>query len=137
MWADLWRYTQAWVSPGIDSTTVELACRAFDDVARARRLVERHGMLVEEPICSANGTVVGSRLVANPAVRMCREAERAVLEWLTKLAVPPVDRARMGLAQVKTQSKFEELVARRSAPRSSSDAGERVAVDVSSREVTE
>lgn len=113
LWGQVWALGQAWLTPGLDYNTVELAARAFDEIADYRADLARYGRLLEEPIATPSGEIVGTRLVANPAEGMLRRAEKQLAGWLSALALTPTDRARLGLAQVKAQSKLEELTARR------------------------
>jgi hypothetical protein len=97
----------------LDSALVELAARTLDDIVRLREHIAAHGAVVEEPIATPAGKVMGTRMVANPAVKMLRDAERQLERWLMALAIPPGARAALGWAQVKTESKLEALMAQR------------------------
>ena len=109
-WKDTWTAGSAWLSPRLDYAVVELAARSFDEV-RAYRDILAKGSLLQEPITTASGKVVGTRFVPNPAEMMLRRAERQLERWLVELAIPPIARARLGLVQVKAQSKLEALMA--------------------------
>jgi phage terminase small subunit len=131
MWADLWRFSQAWMSPGMDYTVAEMACRTFDEIAGHRRDIARYGRVVEEPVHfegklvhledPANPDRTSSALLVtlkpNPALASLRAAEKSLGEWLSKLGIPPADRARLGLAQVRAESKLDQLMERREARR--------------------
>lgn len=114
LWTQIYDAARVWVSD-LDQAEVEVACRLFDDIASYRRLVTKHGPLLEEPITTPTGVEVGIRLVANPAVKMLRDAEKQWQSCMADLCIPPAARARLGLAQVKAQSKLEEILARRNA----------------------
>jgi P27 family predicted phage terminase small subunit len=112
-WADVWRYGQAWISPGLDSGVVELAARAFDEVHAHRRDVARYGRIIEEPVLHLGEVVAGVvHLKPNPAIKSQRDAERNLERWLVLLGIPPISRAHLGLAKVKVQSKLQELFGR-------------------------
>jgi hypothetical protein len=64
------------LTPGLDTSTVELACRTLDDIVNLRAVVAEHGSVLQEPISTPSGKIVGTRMVANPAVKMLRDAER-------------------------------------------------------------
>jgi P27 family predicted phage terminase small subunit len=112
-WADIWTAAGAWVSQGLDGALVEQACRTYDEIGQLRLEIKKHGLLVEETHASASGKVLGIKLVANPAAKMLRDAEKSWKEYLVLLAIPPTERARLGLTQVKAQSKLEALQASR------------------------
>ena len=48
------------------------------------------------------------------ARKQLRELNREISEWLSQLGFDPAARTRLGLAEVKARSKFEELEAKRS-----------------------
>jgi hypothetical protein len=50
---------------------------------------------------------------SSEARKQLRELNREISEWLSLLGFDPAARARLGLAEVKAQSKFEELEAKR------------------------
>jgi hypothetical protein len=97
----------------LDSTTVELAARTLDDIVSLREHLAEHGAVLEESIATPAGKLVRTRTVANPAMRMLRDAERQLERWLMVLSIPPGARAALGWAQVKTESKLEALMAQR------------------------
>lgn len=116
LWGQIWPAAQIWVNVGLDSGMVEQTCRLWDDMVALRRLVAKHGPLLEEPIVTPGGVEVGTRLVANPAVKMLRDAEKQWQSFMADLCVPPAARARLGLVQVKAaaeKSKLEQIFDRR------------------------
>lgn len=110
-WSDTWSVGSAWLSPQLDYSTVELAARAFDEVTTYRKQAMREHT-IKEPLFSPSGKLMGERIVPSPVVKLLRDAEKQLQQWLMILAIPPVSRARLGLVQVKTQSKLEELLAK-------------------------
>lgn len=112
-WTDIYTLASVWVLP-LDAIIVESACRTFDEMAEHRADIARLGRLIEEPVLYHGEVVVGvCRIKANPAVASLRKAEAQWERWLSILAIPPTERARLGLAQVKAQSKLEQLLERR------------------------
>jgi hypothetical protein len=88
---------------------VEHLARLHDDVALYRTALTERGALLEEPIVSPTGDVVGTRLVANPAEAMLRRALKAILEVQTALGLTPMAKARLGLNLVETEQKMTVL----------------------------
>lgn len=116
LWAEIWSAAQIWVNVGLDAGMVEQTCRLWDDMGALRREVSRHGHLLSEPIVTPTGVEVGTRLVANPAVKMLRDAETQWRSCMADLCIPPAARARLGLVQVKAaaeKSKLEQIFERR------------------------
>lgn len=108
-WAVIWTGGQAWLSPKVDLIRVETVCRLVDDLASYREYVTRLGPVLEEGLATPAGIVVGSRFVANPAVKMLRDAEKQLDRELSALGFDPASRSKLGLAEVKKQSILETL----------------------------
>lgn len=106
---DVWTTGQVWLSPQLDYALVELAARTFNEIVVYRRALAA-GPLLQEPIVSASGKQVGTRVVSNPAARMLWDAEVSLFKWLIVLAAPPTSRAVLGLVRVKAKSSLEELL---------------------------
>lgn len=120
LWADAWVAGKLWLTPSLDCTMVEQAARLADECAGFRRDVARLGRIMSAPKVD-RGTVVlvdGEPLLewsANPAVKLLRGAEAELRTTLVELGFTPTARARLGLVQVKAQSKLEDMIARQSA----------------------
>jgi phage terminase small subunit len=52
-------------------------------------------------------------MVANPAVAMLADVEKRLVHMASLLGLTPADRTRMGLAEVKAQNAFEQMLARK------------------------
>jgi P27 family predicted phage terminase small subunit len=52
-------------------------------------------------------------MVANPVMQMLATTERQIVDLASSLGLTPADRTRMGLAEVKAQNAFEEMMSRR------------------------
>jgi hypothetical protein len=109
----VWVAGAVWLTPALDSSTVELACRTLDDIVNLRTVIAKHGSVLEEPISTPSGKIVGTRMAANPAVKMLRDAERQYERWLIALSIPPGARASLGWVQVKAEGKLDALMATR------------------------
>lgn len=116
VWATVWEAARPWLSPKLDAIRVETACRLADEAAQLRALTKKHGMLLEEPIATPSGVVVGQRLVPNPAAKMLRDVEKQLDRELSALGFDPTARARLGLAEVKKQSIIEGLFGQPAGP---------------------
>lgn len=99
VWLDVWSgLPRAAAHPKLDRLSVTRLAEAVDDRKRARAALIEHGTLLEEPIVSPKGDVVGTRLVPNPAEAMLRRADKAIDELSDRLGLSPAARARLGLA---------------------------------------
>jgi hypothetical protein len=113
-WHAMWEVGLRWLSPDADAPMLVEVAHLMDECERMRAEIEKDGRLLEEPIVTPTGHVVGIRRVPNPTVKMLREAERQLERYLMQLGFAPIARARLGLVEVRRQSKLEELLAKRS-----------------------
>lgn len=96
LWSRVFDEGEIWVSPRIDFVLLERVCRALDRVVVLEQLFD------EDP---------GNR----QTVMSINETDKVIFSGLGLLGFSPADRARLGLAEVKRQSKLEELMAKRDA----------------------
>jgi P27 family predicted phage terminase small subunit len=106
LWDRLWRAGEKWLSPDGDYAVMELLCRATDEAEYLRRAlslgeVPRHYVL-------PNGS-----FVSHPFVTQLKELRSQITAWLSALGFSPTDRARLGLAEVRTLDALDELQRRR------------------------
>lgn len=100
VWQRLWTYAGAWLSPTTDLGLVERYCLAHDDVASLRAQVASEGYLTK----STKGTYI-----KHPAYALQLERERDLLAMERLLGLNPLDRTRLGLAEVRKQTGMEAL----------------------------
>lgn len=106
LWDRLWSAGEKWLSPDGDYALMELLCRATDESEFLRRSlslgeVPRHYVL-------PNGS-----FVSHPYVTQLKELRLQMTAWLAALGFSPTDRARLGLAEVRTLDALDELQRRR------------------------
>lgn len=106
LWDRLWSAGEKWLSPNGDYAVMELLCRATDEAEYLRRAlalgeVPRHYVL-------PNGS-----FVSHPYVTQLKELRSQMTAWLSALGFSPTDRARLGLAEVRTLDALDELQRRR------------------------
>lgn len=131
MWSHIWSGpAQMWLSPQVDTIRVTTVCQLADDIGGYQADIETMGTLLEEPIVTPTGVVVGEKIVPNPLVKMRNDALKLLDRELTSLAFDPVSRSRLGLAEVKRRSKLEELLERRQG--SGEEVIEADAIDIAS-----
>ena len=93
LWSRVFDEGEIWISPRLDVELLERTCRALDRLVVLDRLFE------EDP--SERKTVMS-----------INETEKLVASNLGLLGFTPSDRARLGLAEIKRQSKLDELMSR-------------------------
>lgn len=93
MWRRVWSGGAVWLSPASDIELVQLLCESMDERVALRDLV-------------LSGTGEWRDRIA------LRNLEDQIKSHLSALGFTPVDRTRMGVAEVKRESKLEALRAR-------------------------
>ncbi len=94
--------------PDLDAVTVERFCRVVDE--RTTVAVElNRGVLLEEPIVSPSGQVVGTRVVPNPAAAMLRSLDKQLDALCDRLGLVPAARARLGLTLTSAEKQRAEV----------------------------
>jgi hypothetical protein len=92
MWCRIWSGGAVWLAPGTDVEAVQILCEAMDEREHVRELV---------------------RADADRMTRVqLRSLDEQILKGLSALGFTPVDRARMGVAEVRRVSKLEALQAK-------------------------
>lgn len=95
MWDRIWNMGNSWISPASDVELVLMTAEMVD---------ERWNLRVK---------VMGSD---DPKLRRgLRELDKMIVGNLSLLGFSPTDRMRLGVAEVKKQSKLEELLAKKAA----------------------
>lgn len=93
MWERIWSMGNSWISPNTDIELVLMTSEMID---------ERWNLRVK--VMSSD----------DPKLRRgLRELDRLIVGNLSLLGFSPTDRVRLGIAEVKKQSKLEELMARK------------------------
>jgi hypothetical protein len=93
LWDRAWKAARHWLSPATDIEILLMVAEQVDERVALRMRVIRDG---------------------NPEDRKAlRDVDRQVVAGLSLLGFTPTDRSRLGLAEVKAQSKLEELRAKR------------------------
>jgi len=82
-----------------------MLCELYDRREMFKEHLDQNGPLIMRP---ADG-----HMVANPVVQMLATVEKQITDIAASLGLTPADRTRMGLAEVKAQNAFEEMLSRR------------------------
>jgi hypothetical protein len=94
MWDSVFNAGQLWVSSRTDVQLLQLVCEQLD------RKVQIEGLIAENPS-------------EWHMFKQLNDLERMISNNLSLLGFTPSDRTRLGLAEVKRQSKLEALIAKR------------------------
>jgi len=96
------------LQPELDVVTVERFSRMVDERAALAGELGR-GYLLEEPIVSPTGKVVGERVVANPALSELRRLDKALDDLADRLGLVPAARAKLGLTFTTAERQVAEI----------------------------
>lgn len=92
-----------WLSPS-DLPALTLLCELADRRADFLANLDSAGPVLINP---------SGRVVANPIVGMLSTLEKQIAEMLASLGLTPADRSRMGVAEVRATTAFEDMMAKR------------------------
>ncbi len=102
-WEKIWTAGSAWLAPQQDYPWVEMIARAWDEIEAYRSRVDADGLI-------QTGSM--GQVIAHPLIAEIRRAEAVIMKALSTLGFSPSDRARLGLAEIKAQSKLQEMMAK-------------------------
>lgn len=92
LWESIWGMAQNWLSPATDREILLMTCELLDERWNLRIKVLRDNRPEER--------------------KALRELDRQLVANLSLLGFSPTDRSRLGIAEVKRQSKLEDLRSR-------------------------
>lgn len=92
LWESIWGMAQNWLSPATDKEILLMTCELLDERWNLRIKVLRDNRPEER--------------------KALRELDRQLVANLSLLGFSPTDRSRLGIAEVKRQSKLEDLRSR-------------------------
>jgi P27 family predicted phage terminase small subunit len=110
-WTAVWTDAGKWLQT-MDSPAVESFCKLCDQLADMDRQVRKDGLSFMRPIITPRGTVVGTEPYPHPLLEQMRKAEASLVKVAAEYALSPQSRTKLGLVQVQTASKFEQLLER-------------------------
>jgi hypothetical protein len=90
LWQRVWNMGQTWISQNTDQELLLMTCELIDERVRLRTLVWNNPDAWRER-------------------KALRDLDSSIIRNLSLLGFTPVDRTRMGVAEVKARSKLEEL----------------------------
>ena len=97
LWDKTWRSGISWISPNTDAEILLMTCEMIDERWNLRAQVLKDNDTKER--------------------KNLNQLTKMIQENLSLLGFTPADRTRLGVAEVKAQSKLEELMARRNEQR--------------------
>lgn len=108
----VWRTVMATMPlslPELDALSVSRFAELVEERDQVMAAWREHGPLLEEPIVSPKGDVVGTRYVPNPAAQMLRQLDRQLDALADRLALTPAARGRLGLVLTSAERQAAEV----------------------------
>jgi P27 family predicted phage terminase small subunit len=100
-WERIWTAGSSWRAPEQDYHWIAMTARAYDDIDEFRARVNRDGLIQQGSM---------GQVIAHPLISEIRKCETLIMKCLATLGFSPSDRARLGLAEVKTASKLQQMM---------------------------
>jgi P27 family predicted phage terminase small subunit len=100
-WGRIWTAGNSWLAPEQDYHWVGMVARAYDDIEQFRVKVKADGLI-------QFGSM--GQVIAHPLIGEIRKCEAVIMKCLSTLGFSPSDRARLGLAEVQTASKLQQMM---------------------------
>ena len=104
VWERLWTAGRVWLSPQTDLDVLTRLCEYHDEREAIRAELADTGYLVPGSM---------GQVRPNPLIRTLRDLESAMTKLEGLCGFTPSDRSRLGYAEVKRQSKLEQLLEQR------------------------
>jgi len=101
-WSMFWKAGRRHLSEDHDSALLEMLCQAVENVARINAWLAKD--VTRQFYETANG-----QLVTHPLVKQKQESLAQITAWLSLLGFTPSDRARLGLAEIRTANELDNF----------------------------
>lgn len=98
----------------VDGKALAAYCHAFARWFQAEREVERHGIIVEEPILLMGEETGFVRLKKNPACNVSETAMKIMKSFLVEFGMTPAARSRVRIDKPKEADPLEDYLKKRS-----------------------
>jgi len=116
LWTTVWQ-ASPWLNADLDALSVRQLAEAVEERDSYRAALAAHGALIEEPIVSPTGKVVGTRFVLNPAEAALRRIDKRISDLAESLGMSPHSRARLGLKALEATARADRILASRNKPK--------------------
>ena len=90
-----------------DRAALASYCSAYARLAEAERIIDRDGQIIQDPIVSRNGDIIGHRTKKHPAVTSSKDYAAQMLRAAALFGLNPQDRMRVA-PDGKQPKTFEE-----------------------------
>lgn len=101
-WKRLWTAGWIWLSPKTDYDVMTRLCEEHDARDQLRTIIAKEGRILETN---------SGQPYTHPAVWQLSAVDKAITKYESLCGFTPADRTRLGLAEVKRQSRLQEFLA--------------------------
>ena len=102
----------------VDRAALAVYCQTWAEYTEATKTLKKDGTIIEEPIQSASGAIIGHKKKPHPAVKLQRDASTRIRQFMSEFGFSPGSRSRIGSGQSGTTepdspaSPLEQIVGR-------------------------
>lgn len=82
-----------------DGKAIAAYCQCYSRWREAEKLIDKFGMIVEEPIVTKEGEVVGTKYKKNPACNVAKEMVGQMRAFLSLFGLDPSSRSRLRVGE--------------------------------------
>lgn len=83
----------------VDRAALAVYCQTWAEYTEATKILKKDGPIIEEPIQSASGAIIGHKKKPHPAVKLQRDASTRIRQFMTEFGFSPGSRSRVGSGQ--------------------------------------
>lgn len=94
----------------VDGKALAAYCDAYAYWEQARKDMDSHGLVVEEPILNKEGDEIGTKLKANPAVSIYATMGKLMKSFLVEFGLTPASRSKLKIEKPKPVDPMDEFM---------------------------
>lgn len=94
----------------VDGKALAAYCDAYAYWEKARKEMDDHGLVVEEPILNKEGDEIGSKYKANPAVSIYATMGKLMKSFLVEFGLTPASRSKLKIEKPKPVDPMDEFM---------------------------
>lgn len=83
----------------VDRAALAVYCQTWAEYTEATKILKEDGTIIEEPIQSAAGEIIGHKKKPHPAVKLQRDASTRIRQFMSEFGFSPGTRGRVGSGQ--------------------------------------
>lgn len=94
----------------VDGKALAGYCDAYAYWEKARKDMDRHGLVCEEPVLNKEGDEIGTKLKANPAVAIYATMGKLMKTFLVEFGLTPASRSKLKVEKPKPADPMDQFL---------------------------